>query len=307
MPPAAQHHDVTDVSVVIPHYGAPHYALALARALVSQTTGRRLQVIVVDDCSPEPFPETSEVEIIRRSSNGGFGAAVNSGAAAARHRLLLILNSDMVIPRSFVEDLVAAAEPWLPAIASPAVLGPDGAPAEIARYFLSPGRLAVKSLAPLARLAALPAYKEATGIQVGARPGRTRVTDWVSGAAMLLPTTAFHEVGGFDERFFMFGEEVDLQRRLRAAGLPSVYLGDVTVTHLEGGSTDPARAARWHAQAYRRYFVKWGGLRRYQALGTAVAATNLCWNTARRATGADIHPLETTRDHLTRLWGRGAA
>src|SRR5690349_6662390 len=68
------------LSVVVPHYGSPAPALALLRMLRAQEGDLDLQVIVVDDCSPEPFPERPGLHVVRRAVNGGFGSAVNAGA-----------------------------------------------------------------------------------------------------------------------------------------------------------------------------------------------------------------------------------
>src|SRR5690348_7413113 len=97
------------VSVVVPHYGAPEPTLALLRALGGQTGDVELQVVVVDDCSPEPFPDRPGLHVVRREANGGFGSAVNSGAAEAVHPQLLVLNSDVTIGPGFVAELLDAA------------------------------------------------------------------------------------------------------------------------------------------------------------------------------------------------------
>src|SRR5687767_14064053 len=123
------------VSVVVPHYGPPGPALETIEHLRRQTTPRPVQVVVVDDASPEAFPVTAGVEVVRRERNGGFGAAVNTGVERARHELLLVLNSDVALAPSFVEDLVSAAEPWMPAVVGPLVVDADGSPGWSGRHF----------------------------------------------------------------------------------------------------------------------------------------------------------------------------
>jgi GT2 family glycosyltransferase len=78
-----------------------------------------------------------------------------------------------------------------------------------------------------------------------ARPDRPASPDWVSGAAMLVRRKAFAEVGGFDERIFMYMEDVDLCRRLRSSGWTVEYLPDVRVEHRIGGSQSSDQPARW--------------------------------------------------------------
>ena len=125
-----------DLSVVIPHYGEPGPTRALVAALRDQEAAiGRLQIVVSDDASPTPFPPLEGVEVVRRQVNGGFGSAVNSGAELAVHPLLLVLNSDLELPPTFLADLLGAARRWLPAVVSPRVVGPDGSTAWPGRHF----------------------------------------------------------------------------------------------------------------------------------------------------------------------------
>ena len=120
------------------------------------------------------------------------------------------------------------------------------------------------------------------------------------GAAILVPTAEFRAVGGFDERFFMNAEEVDLQRRLRGRGVPSVYCGTVHVVHEGGGSSgDGARRRAWLVEGRTRYAQKWGGRRRQRAALTAASVVNLGWGAARAAAGRPTTPLRTFRREMT--------
>jgi len=287
----------TAVTVVIPHHGSPGPTRDLLASLDTQAVARPVQVVVVDDASPEPFPAVDGFQVVRREVNGGFGSAVNSGAAVAEHPLLLVLNSDLEIGPDFLPALLAAAAPWLPAVVSPRVVGHDGRPAWTGRHFPTVGHQTVEWLTPLARFRDWPCLHEAVGHDTRAAQGAT-VVDWVVGAAMLLPTADFRAVGGFDERFFMNAEEVDLQRRLRDRGLPAVVLDAPTVTHEGGGSSDPERRRQWLVASRLAYAEKWGGRRRLQAALTTATAVNLLWNGGRRVAGRPVHPIRTARHEL---------
>jgi len=286
------------VTVVIPHYGDPHPAAVLVARLAGQATERPLQVIVVDDASPEPFEGHPGARVVRRGTNGGFGAAVDTGAALAEHELLLILNSDLLIGPTFVEDLCVAARPWQPAVVGPLLRSPDGTAAYTGRHFPTATHQCVEWLSPLARWRDRSLLHEAVGHDTRARPGAVTTVDWLVGAALLLPTAEFRAVGGFDERYFMNAEEVDLQRRLRARGIPSVFAGTVEATHLGGASSDPQRRRAWLVESRLRYAATWGGERRLRAALTAATAVNLAWNGGRRALGRDVHPIATAREEL---------
>ncbi|MFI7484336.1 glycosyltransferase family 2 protein [Kocuria sp. M1R5S2] len=289
------------VSVVVPHYGDPAPTLALLGRIREQTWTGPLQVIVSDDASPVPLPApdpSDGVEVVRRERNGGFGSAVNSGAALARHELLLVLNSDLGIGRTFVADLVAAAEPWQPAVVSPAVVGHDGATQWAGRHFPTVGHQVVEWLTPLARFRHTRAWHENVGHDTAVGTGGCRPVDWVMGAAMLIPTTEFRAVGGFDERYFMNAEEVDLQRRLRDRGVPSVVAASVTAEHEGGGSSDPQRRRQWLVDARFRYARKWGGARRLRAALTAATVVNFLVNTLRQLKGTDVDARAVLRQEL---------
>jgi N-acetylglucosaminyl-diphospho-decaprenol L-rhamnosyltransferase len=107
------------VTVVVPHFGLPTTPLPLLRMLLAQEGAPPLEVVLVDDASPKPFPGLDGVRVVRRAANGGFGAAVNTGARVATGDLLLVLNSDLEVDAHFVRDLVDAARPWLPAAVRP--------------------------------------------------------------------------------------------------------------------------------------------------------------------------------------------
>ena len=294
--------DLPGVSVVVPHHGDPAPTLATVAALLGQRDAD-LEVVVSDDASPEPFPAADGVTVVRREHNGGFGAAVNSGVERATRPLLLVLNSDVTISPTFVRDLLAAAGPWMPAVAGPLVLDEDGTPAPTARHFPTASHQGVEWLTPLARFRHHRALHEAVGHDTRAVPGAVLPVDWVVGAALLLPTEAFRGVGGFDEGYFMNSEEVDLQRRLRAEGVPSVFVGTVSLTHVGGGSSDPALRREWLVRSRLAYADRWGGRRRLVAALTAATAVNAVANTARRLAGRDVDPRATAREELRLVHG----
>lgn len=291
------------VTAVVPHYGDPAPTRALVGELHAQR-GVRLEVVVVDDASPEPFPATDGVRLARRERNGGFGSAVNTGAQLATGDLLLVLNSDVTIDPGFVTALVTAAEPFQPCVAGPSVRDRAGHRASSGRRFPTAVHQVAEWLTPLARFRATTRWQAAVGHDTSCRPGTVTPVDWLVGAALLVPLAHFRAVGGFDETFFMNCEEVDLQRRLRARGLPSVFLGTVGLVHTGGGSSDPLASRGWLVAARLRYAAKWGGRRRLAAALTAATMVNLAANTARRLRRARVAPLRTARAELALIRGR---
>ena len=289
------------VSVVVPHYGDPAPTQALVAQLALQLPH---QIIVSDDSSPHPFPPTDGLVVVRRETNGGFGAAVNSGAAVATGELLLVLNSDLEVPTDLVNDMVTHATPLQPAVVAPRVLDQSGRVAFSAHRWPTILSQSVEWLTPLARWRNRPWLRRLLGHDARILTADSPVeVDWLVGAAFMLPLAEFQAVGGLDERFFMNSEEIDLQRRLAARGLPRVYIPGVSVTHEGGGSSDPAKRRRWLVAAQVRYAEKWGGAGGLRAALSTATVVNFAWNCIRALRGVDVAPVSTAREELALIWG----
>lgn len=218
---------------------------------VAAATTHPHEVIVADNGSTDGTPEWVEsapgVRLVRTGGNIGYGSAVNRAAAVARGQFLLACNSDLLLAPGSVDELLASAHRHPDAGAfGPAILQPDGSlyPSARAQPSLLVGSLhaLLGSVAPGNRWSR--AYR-------GVQQGRTeREAGWLSGACVLLRRTAFDQVGGFDERYFMYFEDVDLGDRLNRAGWPSVYVPTAEVTHVGGVTT--ARAPVRMLEAHHR-------------------------------------------------------
>jgi GT2 family glycosyltransferase len=293
----------TSVSVVIPHYGDPAPTLELVRQLAAQTYPA--QLVVADDASPSPFPEVDGVEVVRRRTNGGFGANVNSGAAVATGDALLVLNSDLTVEPTFIADMVSAAQTHPRSVLAPRMVDDHGVEAWVGRKFPTTRHQAAAWLTPLARFRHTSAWHRAVGHDVRARSAEREV-DWVVGAAMWIPLADFEAVGGFDERFFMNSEEIDLQRRLRELGVHAVALRNPTVVHAGGGSSPSDARRRWLVEGQLLYAGKWGSPRTLRLALTAAAGVNLAFNAARRLRGQDVGPITVAQGELAMIRGRNS-
>lgn len=281
------------LSIVIPHYGDPAPTLDLVSSLRHQEGAGDVEIIVADDCSPLPLPEGDGYRLVTRTANGGYGSACNSGAAVATGDDILFLNSDLSIAADFLARLRVAAEPWLPAVVSPGIIQ-NGQAVPVARRWPRAHHHVLEWLIVLARFHGWRKYERLAGTDVVAWDSDGPVlTDWVTGVAHLVPTEQFRAVGGFDERFFMNCEEVDLHRRLHLeCRVPVVYLPQVSARHVGGGSSDPARRIGWVTDSRFRYAHKWGWDRRLLVGMTVATTINFAWNAIRRVAGRDAHPIE---------------
>ena len=258
----------SSVGVVVVTYNAGDHLLKAVRCVREQAIP---EVVVVDNGSADGSVEAllgadPDVRVVRPGRNLGYGAGANRGASAcgAGAAYLLVCNADVDLEPGAVESMAAVldADARL-AIVGPRIENPDG------------------SLYPSART--FPALGDALGhAALGLMAPRNRFTrryrmldwdhsapaevDWVSGACMLARRSAFDELGGFDEAYFMYLEDVDLCWRARRAGWRVAYQPGARVVHAQGVSTDqhPYRMIVAHHRSMLRFSVRstrgWGRL-----------------------------------------------
>lgn len=295
-----------EVTVIIPVHGSVEPVLALIGDLATIAAGRPEggpPILVVDDASPTQLPTDAlpgGVRLVRREANGGFGAAVNTGLEHVETPLALVLNSDLRVPAGFVQQIVEHAAPFQPAIVGCRNADADGGSGYAARFFPTVVHQVVEWLRPLAALRDRDALHRAVGHDLAAERGRGMVpVDWVSGAVLLLPVAEVLAAGGFDEGYFMYTEEVDLQVRLRERGVPAFLDADLSVVHAGGGSaSSELRRRRWLLGARARYARRHGHPGLLRSGLTLASGVNLLWNSARRVAGRDVHPLAELREEL---------
>jgi GT2 family glycosyltransferase len=199
-------------------------------------------IVVVDNASTDGSADLArrraDVRVIDAGANLGFSRANNIGIRASAGDLILLLNSDTVVPAGAIDRLVAELERD-PAVA---VVGPrlvDSA----GRAELSFGRM----IGPLNEL------RQKRLARSGAVEGLTRqrqYPDWVSGACLLVRRADADAAGLLDERYFMYTEDVDFCAAIRARGRRILFTPDVEVVHVRGQSA--ASAPRATEDAYRR-------------------------------------------------------
>lgn len=218
----------------------------------------------------------SDHSIVSESqSNYGFGAGNNFGASQVsscpdKPDVLWLLNPDTLVSETDLEHALQ----WFESDPSVGIVGtgmvdgsgsPDLAghrdPSPIGEFVANAGAFGM-----LRRWSVSDPSLD--------RPGPV---DWVSGASLLIRTEVFEQLGGFDEGFFLYFEEVDLCRRARNAGWKVIYEPRSRIVHLEGSSTGISRTKpmpRYWYESRRRYFVK-----HYGVLG--LWAADLAWGFGR--------------------------
>ncbi|MFN2292119.1 MAG: glycosyltransferase family 2 protein [Anaerolineae bacterium] len=257
--------------------------VASAEAATSdQAQGLDLEIIVVDNNSGDGSPEMvrsefPRVRLIANDENRGFTAANNQGLAASRGRFLLLINPDTQVMGDALASMVRTMEanPQI-GVLGPQLLYPDGS--------RQPSRRRFPTFAT--------ALVESTVVQEWWRDNRflrhyymddvpvassdqVQQVDWLVGACLLVRREAYEQVGGLDEGFFMYSEELDWCRRIKQAGWQIVYFPGATVIHHEGKSSEQVVPARHiHFQSSKvRYFRKHHGAGQAEVLRWFLLAT----------------------------------
>jgi N-acetylglucosaminyl-diphospho-decaprenol L-rhamnosyltransferase len=197
-------------------------------------------VTVVDNASPDDAAETIAelpVEVIRSPRNGGFAYGCNLGASRGSAPYVLLLNPDAQIDEGALATLVRVMddEPHVAAV-GPRIVG-DGGELMLSQRSFPRLRSTWSQALFLHRLAPHAIWTDEV-IRNPAAYARPASPEWLSGACLLVRRTALAEIGGLDERFFLYCEDTDLCRRLRAAGHELRFEPAATVRH-RGGASAP--------------------------------------------------------------------
>jgi N-acetylglucosaminyl-diphospho-decaprenol L-rhamnosyltransferase len=235
------------VSVVSHGHGAMLQPLLHS---IAQYCRGELELIVTLNL-PEPPPERDDcpfpVQLIENATPKGFGENHNAAFRLARGAYFCVLNPDIRLTCDPFPQLIAqlVASPR-PGVIAPRVITPDGKLEDSARPFPTPASIFAKAM--------------------GHNPDRDRLgsrlsddalaVDWVAGMFLLFPRGVFAELGGFDERYFLYYEDVDLCSRLQSLGREVRVCGAVSVIHdARRESHRNLRYLRWHLTSMLRFFI----------------------------------------------------
>jgi len=211
------------------------------RSIYATTHSTDLEVIVSDNGSTDGSIEFigqnfPQVRVIRNGKNLRFAKANNVGIRESRGEYVLILNSDTIIHEGTLDQIVTFADKHPEAGGFGCrVLNADGSYQACVRPFPSIRSewIAALHLGPLAYISDW----FQPGTYVGWKGNTQRSVGWLAGCFILFRADLLKRLGGFDEQFFYYHEDMDLCRRVWEAGYSILYTPDVTITHLGGQST----------------------------------------------------------------------
>ncbi len=228
---------MTGLDIIIVNYNTVEDLRACLQSLHTSPPARPHHICVVDNASSDGSVaavrnEFSGVEVVALDANVGFAAANNIGIRRTSSPLVLLLNSDTVVPAGAIDTLVDRLEASGATAAGPRLVDDHGRPEISWGPMLSP--LAEAGQALRVRLARSP---RPWAQHLVARWTTTeRWVDWITGACLLVSRNAALEAGLLDERYFMYEEDVDFCAALRARGGRILFAPAAQVVHRRGRS-----------------------------------------------------------------------
>jgi GT2 family glycosyltransferase len=252
-----------DISVVIVSFNTREMTLACLASVFDQAREATLEVIVLDNASTDGSAEAirqqfPKVRLLAREDNLGFAGGNNVAAGEATGRYLLLLNPDTVILDRAIDKAFAFSERHPNAIVGGRTFFGDGSLNRSSchgwptLWGVTCQGLGLSSLFRRSRLfnpEGLGAWDRSTDRRVPV----------VTGCFLMLPRDVWERLGGFDESFFMYGEETDLCMRAAKLGIDRWICGDATLIHY-GGASDRVRADKMvklfqaKAKLYRKHW-----------------------------------------------------
>ena len=226
-----------DVTVIIVNYNTASLLRPCVDALRASQGNLSLQIVIVDNASRDESPQVlrrdfSDCELVFNDLNVGFGRANNQVIGRARGRYLLLLNTDaFVLPDTLQKTVRYLDENPACGLLGVRLESRDGSLQPSCRYFPTPWNeflvgVGLERVFRGTRLVDDMKWDHAS----------VRECDWVPGCYYLVRRSIVEQVGLFDPRFFMYYEEVDHCRAVKAAGWQVRYYPDTTVVHIGGES-----------------------------------------------------------------------
>jgi GT2 family glycosyltransferase len=223
--------EIVDVSVIIVSYNRLEVLRNTVAGILQYFTTPTIEILLVDNASPEPIVETirkefPQVQVIANKKNIGFGGGNNVGARQARGKFLLFANSDLILQGNPLPAMLKLfQENSQVGTVGCQLLNTDGSLQP--SYFRFPGltmrflqisglKIIINKMFPRLRFEYNLPFK----------------LDFVSGAFFIIPSALFFEIGGFDERYFMYIEDADLGFQVKRKGRESLLLNTRDVIHI---------------------------------------------------------------------------
>ncbi len=253
-----------DVDVGVIYTYEDHFMPPLLSSLAESADDVAARLILIDNVSENGAeqwkPLFSPTQILRNERRLGYGPNLNRILAASTARYVLLLNTDMsFVPEENVLDKMVAFMDSHPAcgVSGCRLYHTDHSYASPARRFLTMRMIAARRLAGVGRLFGDPA---ADLLYRDRDPESVFACDWLSGCLLMVRREAYEQVGGFDERFAKYFEDVDFCARMAAGGWSVLFNGGTFGYHHEQRASKRlfSKDAWLHLRSYVAWLRKWG-------------------------------------------------
>ncbi|HRN27753.1 MAG: glycosyltransferase [Ignavibacteriaceae bacterium] len=231
-----------DLSIIIVNYNVKEFLQNLIHSIEKASLNLTKEILIVDNASDdgsvefikEKFPQ---IKLIANQKNLGFGKANNIGLKQANGKYILLINPDTLVAEDTFEKMIKFFESNSEAgLAGCKILNPDGS-LQLAcrRSFPGPWTSFTKvtGLSNLFPNSKIFARYNLTYLD----ENKTYEVDAISGSFMMMRKEVYEKVGGFDEQFFMYGEDLDLCYRIQKSGFKVYYVHSTQIIHYKGEST----------------------------------------------------------------------
>ncbi len=236
-----------DISISVISHGQIAWVAELLQDLEKHCSDSRFELILtlnLDETIPFALDQFSyPVTLLRNAHPMGFAANQNQVFRRAVGRYFCVINPDIRLLNNPFPNLLACLKESSAGVAAPLVVGEAGEPEDSARRFPSP----LSILRKACRIGLRPDYVIGDAVIY---------PDWVGGMFMLFPLCVFAQVGGFDEHYFLYYEDVDICARLRLLGHEVVVCPQAKVVHhAQRHSHRSFRYLLWHLRSMLRFFL----------------------------------------------------
>jgi GT2 family glycosyltransferase len=235
-----------EISFIIVNYRSESFLKNCLASIRQQAAPLSCEIVIVnnDAVSLEQLADDYQAKLIRSKANVGFARACNLGAQSATGEILFFLNPDTELLTSNINELIQALRDTGIGIVAPLLTTPNG------------------SLQPWSQGGEITPWKTIVNNLRGTKNNQPQTikpfgaTDWVSGAALAISKKTFFECGVFDEKFFMYFEDVDLCRRVRDMDKKILILSQIEVLHHGGKSIENITKQKEQYYASQDYYFK---------------------------------------------------
>lgn len=249
------------ISAIIVTWNGKHYVDECLSTISAQDIGTRLEVIVVDNASSDGTPEMIAQKfpgtiLLRNKENQGFARANNLGMQRSTGRYVCLINSDVALP----PDCLSRMWNYMEEHPEVGLLGPQmlvPAQAGVARSYMRFPSIWNCLCHSLGLDSLFRRWRLFGGIlMTDFRNDQTSEVDVLNGWFLMIRREALEEVGGLDERFFMYGEDIDWSYRFHKAGWKRVYLASAQAYHY-GGASSAAAPTRFYIEMQKADIQFW--------------------------------------------------